>query len=134
MFKLSVNKDLFSKILSKKLYVIEKESSNYWKKELLEPIIIENKLTYKIKQINKLLITNGLGEDKPQIVIECLKIDFSQQKNIFEFYLGKILEQKNIAEIEVEDEKDILIKQLLNEKKELLNILNDIKKSKILDN
>ncbi|ABV67574.1 hypothetical protein [Aliarcobacter butzleri] len=134
MFKLSVNKDLFSKILSKKLYVIEKESSNYWKKELLEPIIIENKLTYKIKQINKLLITNGLGEDKPQIVIECLKIDFSQQKGIFEFYLGKILEQKNIAEIEVEDEKDILIKQLLNEKKELLNILNDIKKSKILDN
>ncbi|MCT7552930.1 hypothetical protein [Aliarcobacter butzleri] len=134
MFKLSVNKDLFSRILSKKLYVIEKESSNYWKKELLEPIIIENKLTYKIKQINKLLITNGLGEDKPQIVIECLKIDFSQQKSIFEFYLGKILEQKNIAEIEVEDEKDILIKQLLNEKKELLNILNDIKKSKILDN
>ncbi|MCG3656131.1 hypothetical protein ACOTWK_06090 [Aliarcobacter butzleri] len=134
MFKLSVNKDLFSKILSKKLYVIEKESSNYWKKELLEPIIIENKLTYKIKQINKLLLTNGLGEDKPQIVIECLKIDFSQQKGIFEFYLGKILEQKNIAEIEVEDEKDILIKQLLNEKKELLNILNDIKKSKILDN
>ncbi|MEV9616241.1 hypothetical protein [Aliarcobacter butzleri] len=134
MFKLSVNKDLFSKIVSKKLYVIEKESSNYWKKELLEPIIIENKLTYKIKQINKLLITNGLGEDKPQIVIECLKIDFSQQKGIFEFYLGKILEQKNIAEIEVEDEKDILIKQLLNEKKELLNILNDIKKSKILDN
>ncbi|EFU69101.1 conserved hypothetical protein [Aliarcobacter butzleri JV22] len=134
MFKLSVNKDLFSKILSKKLYVIEKESSNYWKKELLEPIIIENKLTYKIKQINKLLITNGLGEDKPQIVIECLKIDFAQQKGIFEFYLGKILEQKNIAEIEVEDEKDILIKQLLNEKKELLNILNDIKKSKILDN
>ncbi|MDK2091204.1 hypothetical protein [Aliarcobacter butzleri] len=134
MFKLSVNKDLFSKILSKKLYVIEKESSNYWKKELLEPIIIENKLTYKIKQINKLLITNGLGEDKPQIVIECLKIDFSQQKGIFEFYLGKVLEQKNIAEIEVEDEKDILIKQLLNEKKELLNILNDIKKSKILDN
>ncbi|KLE08704.1 hypothetical protein [Aliarcobacter butzleri] len=134
MFKLSVNKDLFSKILSKKLYVIEKESSNYWKKELLEPIIIENKLTYKIKQISKLLLTNGLGEDKPQIVIECLKIDFSQQKGIFEFYLGKILEQKNIAEIEVEDEKDILIKQLLNEKKELLNILNDIKKSKILDN
>jgi hypothetical protein len=134
VFKLSVNKDLFSKILSKKLYVIEKESSNYWKKELLEPIIIENKLTYKIKQISKLLLTNGLGEDKPQIVIECLKIDFSQQKGIFEFYLGKILEQKNIAEIEVEDEKDILIKQLLNEKKELLNILNDIKKSKILDN
>ncbi|MFW2601320.1 hypothetical protein [Aliarcobacter butzleri] len=134
MFKLSVNKDLFSKILSKKLYVIEKESSNYWKKELLEPIIIENKLTYKIKQISKLLLTNGLGEDKPQIVIECSKIDFSEQKGIFEFYLGKILEQKNIAEIEVEDEKDILIKQLLNEKKELLNILNDIKKSKILDN
>ncbi|MCT7615351.1 hypothetical protein [Aliarcobacter butzleri] len=134
MFKLSVNKDLFSRILSKKLYVIEKESSNYWKKELLEPIIIENKLTYKIKQINKLLLTNGLGEDKPQIVIECLKIDFSQQKGIFEFYLGKILEQKNIAETELEDEKDILIKQLLNEKKELLNILNDIKKSKTWDN
>lgn len=134
MFKISVNKDLFSNILLKKLCIIEKESSNYWKKELFEPIIIENELIYKIKQINKLLITNGLGEDKPQIVIECLKIDFIEQKNVFEFHLGKILEQKNIYEVKIEDEKDILIKKLLDEKKELLNILNDIKKSKILDN
>lgn len=134
MFKISINKDLFSKVLSKKLCVVEKESSNYWKKELFEPVIIENKLNYKIKKISKLLITNGLGEDKPQIVIECLKVNFLEQKNIFEFHLGRIFEQKNIDKVKLEDEKDILIKQLLDEKKELMNILNDIKKSKILDN
>ena len=54
------------------------------------------------------------------------------EKGLFEFYLGKILEQKNIPEID--DEKDILIKQLLDEKKELMNILEEIKKSKIFKN
>lgn len=132
MFKISINKDLFSKILSKKLHILDKNASNYWKKELLEANIIDDKLNYKIKKVDKLILTNGLGEDKAQIVIECLKILFLEDKNIFEFHLGKILEQKNIDKIE--DEKDILIKQLLDEKRELLNILNDIKSSRILNN
>lgn len=127
MLKLSINKDLFSKILSKKLIILEKVGSAYWKKELIEPNIINDKLNYCIKQVDKLILTNGLGEDKAQILIECLKIVFIEDKNIFEFHLGKICEQKNIDKIE--DEKDILIKKLLNEKKELINILSDIKKN-----
>jgi hypothetical protein len=95
MYKLSINKDLFEKILLKKINVLEKENNNYWKKELLEPIIKDDKLTYTIKQIKKLLITNGLGSDKPQMIIECLKVDYSIEKSVFEFYFGKILEQKN---------------------------------------
>jgi hypothetical protein len=44
--------------------------------------------------------------------------------------LGKILEQKNILQVnilEANDEKDILIKQLLQEKEELKNILKEMK-------
>lgn len=132
MYKLSINKDLFENILLKKINILEKENNNYWKKELLEPKIIDDKLTYTIKQIKKLLIANGLGSDKPQIIVECLKVDYSIEKNVFEFYVGKILEQKNI-DIN-ENQKDKMIEQLLKEKEELENILIEIKNSSIFNN
>lgn len=117
MYKLSINKELFENILLKKTLILEKENTNYWKKELLEPILKDDKLIYEIKQFEKIAISNGLGKNKPQIVIECLKVDYSIQNGMFEFHLGKILEQKNISQIE--NEKDILIKQLLIEKAQL---------------
>lgn len=126
VYKLSIPKDLFENILLKKIDILEKKNTNYWKKELLEPIIIENNLTYKIKQFKKIILTNGLGEDKPQITIECKKVDYSIENGCFEFYLGKIIEQKNITSTVI-DEKDILIKQLLQEKEELKNILKELK-------
>lgn len=117
MYKLSINKDLFENILLKKTTILEKENTNYWKKELLEPILIDDKLSYEIKQFEKLILTNGLGQTKPQLVIECLKVDYSIEKGIFEFHLGKIIEQKNII-IEQED-KDKIIEELLQENKQL---------------
>ena len=132
MYKLSINKDLFENILLKKTLILEKVSTNYWKKELLEPTLKDDKLIYEIKQFKKIILTTGLGEDKPQIVIECFKVDYSIEKNVFELHLGKILEQKNILK-EVEDEKDILTKQLLNEKQELMNVLDEIKKSGVFN-
>ena len=129
MYKLSINKDLFENILLKKTLILEKENTNYWKKELLEPVILDDKLTYRIRQFEKIILNNGLGNDKPQIVIECLKVDYSIENGCFEFYLGKILEQKNINN--EEDEKDKIIEQLLKEKEELENILIEIKNSKI---
>lgn len=132
MYKISLNKELFDNIYTKKITILEKENTKYWKKELLEPILKDDKLTYIIKQVKKIKITNGLGEDKPQLVVECLKVDYSIEKNVFEFHIGKILEQKNIL-TQIEDEKDILIKQLLNEKQELMNVLNEIKKSGIFN-
>ena len=123
MYKLSINKELFENILLKKTFILEKNNTNYWKKELIDPILKDNKLSYEIKQFKKIIITNGLGKDKPQIVIECLKVDYSISKNVFEFHLGKILEQKNISQ--KEDEKDILIKKLLKENEELENKLKE---------
>lgn len=117
MYKLSINKDLFEDILSKKVSILEKEDTNYWKKELLEPVLVDDKLSYEIKQFEKLIITNGLGSTKPQLVIECLKVDYLIEKSIFEFHLGKIIEQKNIT-IQRED-KDKIIEQLLEENKQL---------------
>ena len=117
MYKLSINKDLFENILLKKILILEKENTNYWKKELLEPILKDDKLTYEIKQFKKIAITNGLGNDKPQIVVECLKVDYSIENGVFEFHFGKILEQKNVV-IEEQD-KDKIIEQLLEENKKL---------------
>lgn len=123
MYKLSINKDLFENILLKKTLVLEKENTNYWKKELLEPVILDDKLTYQIRQFEKIILTNGLGNDKPQMTVECKRVDYSIENGCFEFYLGKILEQKNINN--EEDEKDKIIKQLLEEKKELENKLKE---------
>ena len=114
MLKLSINKDLFENILLKKINILEKENTNYWKKELLEPTLKDDKLSYEIKQFPKIIITNGLGNNKPQIVVECIKVDYSIENGVFEFHLGKILEQK-----------DILIKQLLIDKAELKKKLKE---------
>ena len=129
MYKLSINKELFEKILLKKINLIEKENTNYWKKELLEPKIVDNNIYYDIKNIGKIVFTNSFGEDKPQIIVECKKIEYLKDKNLFKIYIGKILEQKNIEFIK--DEKDILIKKLLDEKQELIRILEEIKRTSL---
>lgn len=122
MYKISVSKDLFEDILLKKSSTLTKENSKYWKKELLEPSIVNDKITYSIKQFDKLTITNGLGDDKPQVVIECNKVDYSSSFDRFEFHLGKVIEQKNTTM--GEDYKDNLIEQLLKEKQLLEDRMN----------
>ncbi|PLY05167.1 MAG: hypothetical protein C0625_14140 [Arcobacter sp.] len=122
MYKISVDKELFKDIQFKKIHILEKNTSQYWQKELLEPKIENDKIRYSIKQVDKLIITNGLGTDKPQLTIECEKIDYSVKKDIFEFYLGKIIEQKNTDV--TEDYKDNLIEELLREKAELEDTMN----------
>jgi diguanylate cyclase (GGDEF)-like protein len=122
MYKISVSKELFNDILLKKTILLTKENNKYWKKELLNPTIIDNKINYSIKQFEKIVITNGLGDEKPQLVIECKKVDYSLSKDLFEFHLGKILEQKNTNL--KEDYKDTLIEQLLQEKIQLEDKIN----------
>ena len=114
MYKISVSKELFEDILLKKTLVLTKENNRFWKKELLEPKIIDDKISYEIRQFEQLRITNGLGNDKPQLVIECNKVAYSSSFDRFEFSLGKVLEQKNTTM--GEDYKDNLIEQLLKEK------------------
>lgn len=117
MYRFSINKNLFEDILLKKVDILEKENGNYWKKELFEPVIKDDKLSYEIRQFDKLILTNGLGNSKPQLIIECLEVKYSKEKNMFEFYLGKIIEQKNIT---IQEEyKDKIIEQLLEENKQL---------------
>ena len=115
MYKLSINKDLFENILLKKIVVLEKENSNFWKNELFNPILKNDKFSYEIKQFKKLLLTNGLGKTKPKLMIECLKVDYSEEKGIFEFHLGEILEKENIG-ID-EENKNEIIEQLPEKKK-----------------
>ncbi len=122
MYKISVDKVLFKDIQFKKIHILEKETSKYWQKELLEPKIINDKIKYSIKQVDKLIITNGLGEEKPQLTIECEKVDYSNKKDIFEFHLGKILEQRNTDL--ADNYKDTLIEELLREKAQLEDTMN----------
>ncbi|WP_418180495.1 hypothetical protein ACNSOL_11010 [Aliarcobacter lanthieri] len=127
MYKFSIKKELFEDIMLKKVNILEKKATNYWKKEILVPKIIDGSIFFEIKDSERLILVNGLGEDKPKIIVECLKIEYIKDRAIFRFYLGKILEQKNINDFQ--DEKDILIKELLNEKNELMKILENLKKS-----
>ncbi len=122
MYKISVDKELFKDIQFKKISMIEKDTSKYWQKELLEPTIENDKIKYSIKQVDTLVITNGLGEEKPQLTVECTKVDYSFSKDIFEFHLGKIIEQKNTDV--GDDYKDSLIEELLREKAELEDTMN----------
>lgn len=122
MLNISVSKDLFNDVLATKQKIIEKDVTPYWKKELLEIAIIDDKIHYDIKKVSKINISNGLGEEKPNIVVLCEKINYNMKKNIFEFYLGRIVEQKNIT---VEDNhKDTLIQELLREKEALQDSIN----------
>ncbi len=125
--KLSINKEIFENILSKKQTSLQKKSSLYWKKELLDISFLDDKIVYKIHKFEKIVLINGLGDDKPQLTIELKDLKYDESNSLFIFYFGNILEQKNI--LNLEDEKDILIKKLLDEKKELRKILEELKSS-----
>ena len=122
MYKISLSRELFDEILNQNSKQLFKNSSKYWKKELLEPKLINDELTYSLRQFDKLKLTNGLGEDKPQIVVECNEVKYSSSHDRFEFFLGEIIEQKNI--VFEKDYKDELIKKLQQEKEELENRVN----------
>ncbi|MAD42827.1 MAG: hypothetical protein CL623_10625 [Arcobacter sp.] len=122
MQRISVSKELFEDILLKRVSILTKENNKYWKKVLLEPKIIDDNIEYSIKQFDALTITNGLGKEDPSLVIECKQIKYSSSKDCFEFFLGKVIEQKN-TNLE-ENYKDNLIEQLLKEKEILEDKMN----------
>ncbi|NQY52508.1 MAG: GGDEF domain-containing protein [Campylobacteraceae bacterium] len=118
MLQISVSKSLFDEILFGKIKYLKKDFSKYWQKELIDIKIENDKIVYSLKSVNKIRIINTLGKEKPQIVIECLSLNRNSDLNQFEFFLGSILEQKNTV---VVDERDELIKQLLQEKEDMKN-------------
>lgn len=107
--RFSINKELFEDILLKKVIILEKKDTNFWKNELLEPFFENSKLILKTRNFDKLILVNGFGRNKPQLTIECLKLDYCVEKGLFTFYLGKIFEQKNIKV------QNKLIEQLIKE-------------------
>ena len=64
MLKLSINKVLFEDIILKNITTIEKEATNYWKKEFLEPKIVDKIIFYSLKKIDKIVLFNTLVSDK----------------------------------------------------------------------
>ena len=120
MLQLNVDKRIFEDILCGKEKILIKEFTTYWKKELLEPKILNDKITYSIKEIKTIKLLNGLGSTKPQLIIECNKINYNTKDCQFEFTMGSILEQKNTRSIDLRDD---IIKQLLKEKEQMKDIM-----------
>ena len=119
---ISIAKEMFDDILNMKKRVLSKDINKYWRSELLDIKIVDDKIRYDIKKVSSLILTNGLGEEKPSIKIECKDINYNAKLNKFEFKLGKILEQKNINSNE--NFKDNLIEELLKEKEMLKDLMN----------
>ena len=122
MLHISVNKELFEDISTTKQKILTKEMSKHWKKELLDIKIVNDKIKYSIKSVDRLKISNGLGEDKPTLIIDCEKIEFNGKKDSFDIKLGRIIERHN--SFVTEDYKDSLIEQLLREKEQLQDSMN----------
>jgi len=122
MLHISVPKEQFNDILTTKQKILTKEITNYWKKELLDIRLENDKIRYDIKNIDKIKISNGFGDDKPLLIIECTKLDYNPKHNNFEFHLGYIVERKNTNISD--DYKDSLIQQLLREKEQLQDSMN----------
>src|SRR5210317_16496 len=97
MLNISIGKELFDDILNLKTRILTKDINKYWRSELLDIKIIDDKIRYEIKKLDSLILTNGLGEEKPNIKIECKNINYNAKLNKFEFELGKIIEQKNLT-------------------------------------
>ena len=123
MYKLSISKDLFDDILMKKTNKIVKKSTKHWQKELIEPFLDSNDvLNYKLKEISKLELSNGLAKDNPKIIVSVKNIEFNQKSMEFIFHIDEILEQKNVKLNT--DYKDLLIQELLKEREQLKVNLN----------
>ena len=119
---ISVSKELFHDILNLKTRIFTRKANKYWKNELLDISVKDDKLRYDLKKIDYLKLTNGLGKEKPYLKVECNALAYDTKLNHFEFKLGKIIEQKNLPINE--DYKDNLIEQLLKEKEMLKDMIN----------
>lgn len=113
MLKISVKKEIFNSIYLKNTAKLEKKASKFYKAKLINPVLINNKIFYGIKKCISMEICNGLAKDAPSIIIEVQKITYEKQINIFIFYLGNIIEKKNIKYKTSQDE---LIEKLQKEK------------------
>ena len=54
--RFSINKELFEDILLKKVIILEKKDTNFWKNELLEPFFENSKLCKYFKTIGLQII------------------------------------------------------------------------------
>ncbi len=122
LITISIPKETFDDILNMKQRVLTKDINKYWRSELLDIKIVDDKIRYDIKKVHSLILKNGLGDEKPYMKIECKDINYNAKLNKFEFKLGKILEQKNLQTNE--NYKDNLIEQLLKEKEQLKDMMN----------
>lgn len=113
MIRLNVSKEIFEQIALHGARELKKDATNHWKKELFEPVLYNDTLSYNIKKKKLLHLSNGLGDDKPSIKITIEDIQYVQENNQFILHLGTILEFKNT---QIVDQKDSLIQKLLAEK------------------
>jgi hypothetical protein len=94
--KIQVKKDTLNDILLQKAFHVELNASKHWQKELINVELIDNNLTYTLKEIATITIANGLHTSLPSYKFECIRYFLNENQNKFIFQLGvKILDKQS---------------------------------------
>ena len=90
--KIQVKKNILNDILLQKTFHVELNVSKHWKKELINVELIDDNLTYSLKEITTITIVNGLHTSLPSYKFECIRYFLNENQTKFIFQLGaKIL-------------------------------------------
>ena len=92
--RIQVSKDIIQEVLDGKRFHLELIASKHWKKELLDIKLIDNQLIKSLKEIETIVICNGLHPDLPIYKYNCIRYFLDEKNNNFIFQLGESLEDE----------------------------------------
>ena len=91
--RVQVKKEILDGVLNQKIFHIELEASKYWKKELFDVRLIDDNLTFNIKEIDTISISNGLHPALPVYNYNCIRYFLNKNTNKFIFQLGESIQK-----------------------------------------
>ncbi len=86
--KIQVSKTILDEVLQSKRFHLELKASKYWRKELIDVKLVNDKLVTKLKDIHTISISNGLHPDLPVYNYECIRFFLNKDTKKFVFQLG----------------------------------------------
>ncbi len=92
--KVQVSKEILKDILNELRFHIDLKASKYWKKELIDASLENDKLVYKLKDIKTLSISNGLHPELPTYKYNCIRYFLNEDNSKFIFQLGGKINDK----------------------------------------
>jgi hypothetical protein len=100
--KVQVKKQILEEILDQTRFHIELKASKFWKKELIDVKVVDDKLVANLKKIDTITISNGLHSSLPTYQYQCLRYTLNEKKDKFIFQLGdKITKDKKVVQLQL---------------------------------